>query len=231
MGIRLQPQFYLLNLANPGQSNTCSQSRWRVVEAKTLSGPESPISQKLIVLLLLALALAPPARAGVTIHYEGTAASPDSVTKILAAVTTFAEKNKWRTEDASTAKGRLQRVIDEMDKDYEGRITGVVVRTTANCEPLYFQFGDDLFMQDFVKTQFAGADLHIQIVQLLESLRPYFKQIDVYDEGDYWETHNKAVLQKHIATVNSMIADIKKKNPLAKGPLRMKSGRIADVVE
>ena len=187
--------------------------------------------RKLIILLVLTLAIASPARAGVTIHYEGTAASPDSVAKILAAVAAFAKKNKWKIEDASEARGRLQRVIDEKDKDYEGKITGVVIRVTDNCEPVHFQFGDDLFMQDYVKTQFAGADVHIQIVQLLESLRPYFKKIDVYDEGDYWEAHDQAALQDHIAKVNSMIEDIKKKNSKAQGPLRMESGRIADVVE
>ena len=186
---------------------------------------------KVIVLLLLALAFASPAKAGVTIHYEGTAASPDSVVKILAAVTAFAKKNKWKIEDASITKGRLQRVIDEKDKDYEGKITGVVIRVADNCEPLHFQFGEDLFMQDYVKTQFAGIDVHIQIVHLFESLRPYFKKIDVYDEGDYWEAHDKAVLVDHIAKVDSMIEEIKKKNPKARGPLRMESGRIADIVE
>jgi len=187
--------------------------------------------RKLLVLLLLSLALGSPANAGVTIHYEGTAASPEAVEKILAAVSAFARKNKWKIEDASAVKGRLQRVIDEKDKDYEGKITGVVIRVTDNCEPLHFQFGDDLFMQDYVKTQFAGADIHIQIVQLLESLRPLFKKIDVVDEGDYWDFHDKAVLEGHMAKIDSMIEDIKKKNPKAQGPLRMKSGRIADVIE
>jgi hypothetical protein len=187
--------------------------------------------RKLLTLLLLVLALASPARAGVTIHYEGTAASPDAVAKILTAVTAFAKQRGWKVEDASSKTGRLQRVIDEKDKDYEGRIIGIVVRISDNCEPLYFQFGDDLFMQDFVKTQFAGADVHIQIVQLLESLRPHFKKIDVIDEGDYWDTRDKTVLEGHIAKVDSMIEDIKKKDPNAQGPLRMKSGRIADVIQ
>ncbi len=186
--------------------------------------------QKLIASLLLALALVSPASAGVTIHYEGAATSPDAVVKILAAVTAFAKKNRWKVEDVSAAKGTLKRVIDEKDKDYEGRITGIVVRVSDNCEPLHFQFGDDLFMQDYVKTQFAGADVHIQIVQLLDSLRPMFRKITVDDEGEYWDTHDRAVLEGHISKINLIIEEEKKKNPKLQGPVRLDSGRMLDLV-
>lgn len=184
-----------------------------------------------LALVLLSLAFVFPANAGVTIHYEGTAASPEAVTKILAAISAYAKKNKWEAKETSTAKGQLRRVVEDKDKDYEGKITGIVVRITENCEPLHFEFGDDLFMQDFVKTQFAGADVHIQIVQLFDSLRPLFKKIAVVDEGEYWNLRERAILERHIAKIDSMIEDIKKKNPKARGPLRMKSGRIADVIE
>ncbi len=165
------------------------------------------------------------------IHYEGFAASPDAIVKILATVVAFAEKKQWKVKDASSAYSRLQRVIDEKSQDYEGKITGLVIHVSDNCEPLHFQFGDDLFMQDYVKTQFAGADIHIQIVQLLNYLRPHFKNIDVVDEGEYWDLHDKTVLEGHIAKIDSVIEDIKKNNPKAQGPLRMESGRIADVIQ
>ena len=189
------------------------------------------MQRKIIIVFTLALGLACTAKAGITIHYEGTAAAPGAVAKVMAEVTAFAKKNKWQVEDASATNGKLLREIDEKEMDYEGVITGVVVRVNDNCEPLYFQFGDDLFMQDFVKTQFAGADIHIQIVQLLESLRPHFKKLDVIDESDYWDTHDRSALEGHIAKVDSMIEDIKKKNPQAKGPFKLKSGRIVDVIQ
>lgn len=187
--------------------------------------------RKLAPLILISLALALPASAGVTIHYEGAATSPDAVVKILAAVAAFAKKNRWKVEDASAAKGKLQRVIDEKDKDYEGKISGIVVRVSDNCEPLHFQFGDDLFMQDYVKTQFAGTNAHVQIVELFESLRPHFRKIEVYDEGEYWDTHDRAVLEGHISKINSMIEEEKQKNPRIRGPVRLESGRIADLVQ
>lgn len=187
--------------------------------------------RKLIPLFALCLTLASPASAGVTIHYEGTATSPDAVGKILAAVTAVAQKNHWKIEGASVARGKLRRVIEEKNKDYEGRISGVVVRVSDNCEPLYFRFGDDLFMQDYVKTQFAGVDAHIQIVELLKSLRPHFRKLEILDEGDFWDTHDRAVLAGHMAKINSLIEEEKQKNPRARGPVRLDSGRIADIIQ
>lgn len=187
--------------------------------------------QKLALLVSLLLSAALRVNGGVTIHYEGTAKSPDAVAEILSSVTTFAKKHSWSVEDASSKDGQLKRIIEEKDKDYKGRITGVVVRITDNCEPLHFQFDDNLFMQDYVKTQFAGAEVHVQIVELLESLRPYFTKINVVDEGDYWDSRDRMFLEGHIAKVNSIISDIKQKNPQAQGSLPMKSGRIADIVQ
>ncbi|HEY6167604.1 MAG TPA: hypothetical protein VI454_06165 [Verrucomicrobiae bacterium] len=183
------------------------------------------------IILLLVIALASQATAGVTIHYEGTAASPSAVAKIIEVVTAAAKKNKWTIEDTSAKRGRLLRVIDEKNKDYEGKVTGVVIRIGGNCEPLHFQFGDDLFMQDFVKTQFAGADVHIQIVEMLESIRPFVKQLTVGDEGEFWGKRDRAILEGHIQKINSVIADMKKKNPKARVAVRLESGRVADVIQ
>jgi hypothetical protein len=202
--------------------------------------PASPVahlwrSAKLMFRKLTSLAViflcASTVNAGVTIHYEGTAISAEAIPKILSLVTATAKKNQWRVDDASSSRGKLERVIDEKDKDYQGRVTGVVVRIGDDCEPLHFQFGDDLFMQDFVKTQFARAEVHVQIVALLDSLRPYFRKLTVDDEGEFWEKRDRAVLEGHMRKIDSLLAEIKKKDPKAKGPVRLKSGRIADIIQ
>lgn len=195
------------------------------------ASPPKTVPRPLLVLLSLWFALAAAAQAGVTIHFEGTATSPEAVATILSTVEAVAKRRGWKVAGASQENGKLVRVIDEKDRDYEGRITGVVVRISEKCEPLYVQFGDDGFMQDFVKTQFAGPDVHIQIVELLEAVRPCFQSLTVTDEGDYWTTHDRAGLELHIAKINSALADLKRENPNAKGPLRLKSGRILDLVQ
>jgi len=174
--------------------------------------------------------LCPAAQAGVTIHFEGTASSSSAIAQIIAIATAFAKKRGWQIKDASAKTGKIPRVIEEKDKDDEGKITGVVLYPPKMCEPVYLQFGDDLFMQDYVKTQFSGVTIHLEVIALFDELKPHFKKLSVDDEGEYWETRNKKTLENHIDTVNRMIKDIRTKNPKAEGPIKLPSGRIADVI-
>jgi hypothetical protein len=171
------------------------------------------------------------ARAGVTIHYEGYATSTNAVGLVISIATAFAKNHDWAVKDVSVEKGKLERVIDEKNKDYEGRVTGIILYPGKNCEPLCFQFGYDLFMQDYTKTQFAGAALHVDIIALLDELKPQFRKFVIEDEGEYWETRDRAKLENHIATVNRMIGEIKKQKPKANGPVFLPSGRVVDVLE
>ena len=169
--------------------------------------------------------------AGVTIHYEGYAASTSARAQIIGESKLFAEKHGWKVSDASAQHGKLERVIDEKNRDYQGKITGVVLHPHPKCEPIHIQFGDDLFMQDFVKTQFAGASTHLDIVALFDAIKPLFRKLNIVDEGEYWETRDRATLEKHIATVNKMIENVKKQKATIQGPVLLSSGRIADVIQ
>ena len=180
---------------------------------------------------LAAATLAVFARAGVTIHYQGTADSGESVGKILAAVSAFAKEHKWKVEDASAPNGKLERQDGEKIMEYHGRVTGVIVQVNEDCEPLAFQFDTNLFLQDEVKTQFAGVAVHIHVVTLLESLKPFFKELTVEDEGGYWDEHDKAALEARLDEVEAQIAEQKRKHPEIQTAFHMRNGRIADVAK
>ncbi|MDB6128268.1 MAG: hypothetical protein JWM35_2164 [Verrucomicrobia bacterium] len=182
-------------------------------------------------IFLVAATLAGLARAGVTIHYEGTATSGESVAKILAAVTAYAKEHKWKVDDGSALNGKLERQDGDKTKDYHGKVTGVIVQVNDDCEPLAFQFDTNLFLQDEVKTQFAGAAVHIQIVELLETLKPFFKELTVEDEGGYWDDHDKAALESRIDGIGIQIDEQKRKHPEIQTAYRMRNGRIADVAK
>lgn len=48
---------------------------------------------------------------------------------------------------------------------------------------------------NFVKTQFAPPDIHISIVKLLRFLqKKYIPDLQVIDEGEYWETGDRDLL-------------------------------------
>jgi hypothetical protein len=54
-----------------------------------------------------------------------------------------------------------------------------------------------LYMQ-FVKTQFAGWQIHIVIVRLLQYVfKKYLLEVKVNDEGGYWDTHDEDTLKEN----------------------------------
>jgi hypothetical protein len=65
-----------------------------------------------VLVIIAGLLLTAEVHAGVTIHYEGYAASADAVNRIIAAAKMFADKHRWKTSDASAPHGKLERVIE-----------------------------------------------------------------------------------------------------------------------
>ena len=56
----------------------------------------------------------------------------------------------------------------------------------------------------FCKMQFAEISVHIWIVELLKYLKKkYFHDLEVHDEGEYWETGNVKTLQEKRETINT----------------------------
>jgi hypothetical protein len=167
--------------------------------------------------------------AGVTVHYQGKAKDAAAVAKVLAAARSVASDHSWKVKDANVANASVARVVAGKETLYQGPLTGIAIYPHPMCEPIYIRFGTDMFMRDFVKTQFAGADVHVEVVGLLRKLKPLLADLQVQDEGEYWETNDRAKLATNIATVNAMIESIRKSRPGAKGPVKI-GDRIIDLM-
>ena len=74
-------------------------------------------------------------------------------------------------------------------------------------------------------------DIHIKIIELLRKIEPFFKNLLVTDEGEYWLTNNREVLDKHINICFKAMEDARKENPKLSGPYRVSDGRIVDFLE
>jgi hypothetical protein len=166
---------------------------------------------------------------GVTIHYVGKVASAEDVAKVLQVASAFATSKHWVITDASPPSGTLDRSVGDRRQTYSGRVRGLRIQIAPMCEPLFIQIGDDLIMQDFVKTQFAGAEAHIGAIELLEAIKPFLRSLDVVDEGAYWGSHDKKALLQNLEAVNLMMENIKKNHPDAKGPIVLENGRVIDI--
>jgi hypothetical protein len=168
---------------------------------------------------------------GITIHYEGTAKSERDLSTALAIARQFANTRGWLLQEVLEEDGILERVVNEEEADYAGRVQGVVLFPHEDAEPFELLFGDDLFMQSYIKTQFAGAQAHVAVIQLLQALAPHFETLGVIDEGEYWDTSDAEALESLLAGCNAALAELLRSNPNASTRVRLPSGRIVDALE
>lgn len=166
---------------------------------------------------------------GVTIHYEGCLRSPLLVEELINTATAYAEEHQWPNRRIDGDAIDLLRIIDDKEFYYSGPVFGVELRPHADAEPLRFEFDDKMFLQDFCKTQFAGAETHIAVIKLLDQIETHFEELRVEDEGEYWVSRDENKLDQHLDAVNRVLKEIKERDPTAKGPIYMESDRIVDV--
>ena len=103
---------------------------------------------------------------GVTIHFEGQLLDEKAYQELMAFVSWTAEVEAWRTEPIESQIVTLLRVRDEQDWDYTGPVKGIAVYLHENCDPVRLEFDENLYVQEFTKTQFAGIDWHLKVVGL-----------------------------------------------------------------
>jgi hypothetical protein len=165
---------------------------------------------------------------GVTIHFEGRLKHPKAYPLLLDALQEYATKNNWPVVQIPEEHRTLRRVRDEKDWDYSGLTFGLELQPSENADPLRFEFDKDYFVQEFIKTQFAGPELHIEVINLFRLIQPYFDKLDICDEGDFWETSDAKLLVEHIENCDRALQKMLAENPKAKGPVRLPTGRIVD---
>jgi len=154
----------------------------------------------------------PKIKMGVTIHYKGKLNSADNIDS-------FCEE----MEDIAKSMGWKHTVIDKFDKNDKTPVKGIIIRPHEKSESLQlitdqqgnlrnvfaFEFaGEDseLTYMNFIKTQFAPVEIHIAVIKLLKYIQQkYISNLDVYDEGDYWQTGDEKILKEKIDFLNGAI--------------------------
>ncbi len=168
---------------------------------------------------------------GVTIHFEGQLKSDNDFESVMTKAKNFALKNDIPYEFFPESFKKLSRVKDEQNWDYEGPAKGIRIQPGQNCDPLWLEFDKNNYIQEFCKTQFAGIDTHIQIISFLKEIQSNFIELQVTDEGEYWDTENKALLENHFDNFYDARAKAKTENKNLNGPYRLADGRIIDFME
>jgi hypothetical protein len=168
---------------------------------------------------------------GVTVHFEGRLRSAEAFSSLLLHIEEIGRAETLLTERFESSKAKLARVHEERPLDYVGPTKGILLYLHEDCEPLRLEFDRELFLQEWVKTQFAGVDTHIRLIQILRDIERFFHSLAVNDEGEYWESENKETLADHIRRCNEVIADFAAKNPRAQVKVKTPNGRLIDLIE
>lgn len=169
---------------------------------------------------------------GVTIHFEGALKDELAFDHLLASVQALAQSSTWLTERIEPAVKKLQRVRRETEEDwdYVGPVRGLILYVHEDCDPVRLEFDENLYVQEFVKTQFAGTAIHVNVIEILRSIECFFEKLYVNDEGEYWDTANLRELSKHIENCRVAIERELQKDPEARIKVRTPEGRIMDLV-
>ncbi len=150
---------------------------------------------------------------GDTIHYKGKLNSAENIDP-------FCEE----MEDIAKSMGWKHTLIDKFDNNDKTPVKGIIIRPHEKSESLQlitdkhgnlrnvfaFEFAaadSDLTFLNFIKTQFAPVEIHIAVIKLLKYIQQkYISNLDVYDEGEYWQTENATLLQNKFDLLNAKIA-------------------------
>ena len=168
---------------------------------------------------------------GVTIYFQGQLRDEAAYHAAVSLANDFAARLGWPATPILEESVVLHRVKDEQDCDYTGPAKGLVIQPHENCDPFRLEFDENLFLQDFVKTQFAPIEVHIRIVELLKLLVPHFQKLEVEDEGEYFETLDQEPLRRHIDRCFEVMEEYLRESDKYRGPVRSKDGRIIDLEE
>ena len=154
---------------------------------------------------------------GVTIHYKGKLNSANDIDS-------FCEE----MEDIAISMGWKHTLIDKFDNNDKTPVKGIIIRPHEKSESLQlitdqhgnlrnvfaFEFAgedSDLTYLNFIKTQFAPVEIHIAVIKLLKYIqKKYISNLDVYDEGDYWQTGDEKILKGKNDFLNEAINQLAK---------------------
>lgn len=167
---------------------------------------------------------------GVTIHFEGKLKSEKDYNEVLLAGQQWAEENEMEYTYFEHTDKLLLRVKGEEEWDYQGSTKGMRIQPDENSDPLVLEFDKDLYLQEYCKTQFAGVDMHVNLIEFLKSIEMHFEALRVFDEGEYWEKNDKEVLLNHIKTCFHQMELAIQNDSALDGPFKVADGRIADLM-
>jgi hypothetical protein len=167
---------------------------------------------------------------GVSIHYRGRLNDGGQLAKLCEELADIARAMGWETtrlddDWEQPANPRLRFTAAGAHIDGNLGLKGILIRPGGGAESLRFCFDraghlrcpigmvssldgtpDPKDAWVSVKTQFASFELHVWVVALLKYLKKrYIADLEVSDEGQYWETGDVQILRERMDLIGRKI--------------------------
>ena len=164
---------------------------------------------------------------GVTIHYRGSLNDKKNIDQFIIEMSDICDSMNWKydvlDEDWSVpSKLSIQHGEDGVCLKGHAGLKGISFTPHQDCEPvrltfdargrlnslMNLAFGSQKDAKEspwvFSKTQFAGPEVHISIIKLLKYInKKYIANLEVCDEGNYWETGDETTVNNRMNIINS----------------------------
>lgn len=167
---------------------------------------------------------------GITIHFQGSLVNERSYNSLIEKVVEFSKYYEWDYFLFENETKTLDIVKNEEDWNYIGFTKGIQLQPHKNSEPLNLEFDNQLYVQEFCKTQFSDIDTHLKVIELFHLIKNEFENLTIFDEGEFWETNDENILEKHWENFFVAMNDAMEENSKLKGPFKLENGRIIDLM-
>ncbi len=170
---------------------------------------------------------------GVSIHYRGRLTDIRKIKIICDELAAIADKMNWcytRLDEGWSQSTNSTIEVTEQGSHITGHLAlkGILLKPHPQCESLQFFFDSNGNLRDpismvntcegtlaaeyawvSVKTQFAGPEIHIWIIELLKYIKKFhLTNLEVQDEGAYWETGNVEILKEKMDFIGEKITAV-----------------------
>ncbi|MFO7876402.1 MAG: hypothetical protein R6U55_07485 [Desulfovermiculus sp.] len=165
---------------------------------------------------------------GITIHYRGKLNDPAEIDAVTDIVQQRAVAKGWSWThidddwDAEVDAQLVHTSKGHLELTGHAGLKGFSLDIDPKCEVVPLLFDSSGYLRSIfsffdlgsardgdtiaVKTQFAPPEAHIQIIELLRELKQRFiADLEVMDEGEYWETEDRDLLERKMAGLQGHI--------------------------
>jgi hypothetical protein len=159
---------------------------------------------------------------GLSFYYSGSLKQGASIKQLIDEVKDISEILNWKYQILDTDFPEVELTDGKVD----GNLYGICF-APEKCEPVFltflsnrklcspvnldeFQVPAEQVSEDaywlFTKTQYAGPEAHMSVINVLRHIgNKYLEELNITDEGQYWETGDETLLRNTFRRYTGLI--------------------------